>query len=373
MTTISAIEVREIAADLGNGFSGGTYNVKRRAALLCRIALENGHETTVCVGNESEYSDYLKAQIRGPFRNSIVGKSVLDIEKHWQAMLEGNTAYIPREDFIKAVATVDTALWVMKAEELGVPLWSLLGGAHGRVRVIGIGGYYETSRDAAGIEREMAEYKRLGLAGIKFKVGAVSLEEDARRVRAAREAAGPDFAIVVDSNMAWTPTEAVRFANMIRDLDPEWIEEPVHPKNVVRGLKEVRYRSGLPTGAGQSEISVFDSFRLLTSGSVDVLNMTYNRGGGISAWQKLAHAAEMVDIRVAQVGEPHISMHLMGGAANSTFVEIYPEPHRDPFWHNLYRELPPVVDGYINLPTTPGIGMHIDLDEAEKYATEDWS
>jgi L-alanine-DL-glutamate epimerase-like enolase superfamily enzyme len=311
--------------------------------------------------------------ITGVLKKIVVGQNILDNEALWHEMFKGFTPYIPQEDFVKAISIVDSALWVARAEYFNIPLWRLLGGANPSVPVIGIGGYYERARDPQGIEKECKEFQKAGLAGIKFKVGALSIEEDAERVLALREIAGENFRIVVDSNMAWTPSDALRFAELIKAVRPDWLEEPVHRKNVCNGLRDVRLKSGIAIGAGQSDPSVFDSFRLLTSGAVDVLNMTYNRGGGITAWRKLASAADLADVCMAQVGEPHISMHLIGSTSNGTYAEIYPEPERDPFWHELYPRKPEIQNGQISLPLTAGLGFSIDLDRAEKFAVEDWA
>lgn len=373
MTTIRNLAIREISTKLNGDFSGGTYSVGSRGALLCRVELEDGLTTTVCLGNEFGYSTYLKSTITQVFKKIIVGCNIMDNEALWHEMFKGFSAYMPHEDYVKAISIVDAALWVARAEYLQTPLWQLLGGAKTSVPVIGIGGYYERAKDAKGIEQEYLEFKKAGLAGVKFKVGALSIEEDAARVLALREIAGGDYKIVVDSNMAWTPADAVRFSELIKTARPEWLEEPVHRKNVRDGLHEVRMKSGLPIGAGQSDISVFDSYRLITSGAVDVVNMTYNRGGGITAWSKLAAAADLADVAMAQVGEPHISMHLMGSISNGTFAEIYPEPARDPFWHELYPAKPKIIDGTFTLPSSPGLGFSVDLERAEAFAVEDWA
>jgi D-arabinonate dehydratase len=63
---------------------------------------------------------------------------------------------------------------------------------------------------------------------MKFKVGGASPAEDARRVRAARSAAGDDFVLAVDANQGWSVPEAVRFTELVDDLDVRWFEEPVH-------------------------------------------------------------------------------------------------------------------------------------------------
>ena len=61
---------------------------------------------------------------------------------------------------------------------------------------------------------------------MKFKVGGLTPEEDAERFRTARAAAGPDFVLCADANQGWTPSEAIRFARLVEDLDLYWFEEP---------------------------------------------------------------------------------------------------------------------------------------------------
>lgn len=372
MASITSVELRQISAQLPSTFSGGTYQLDSRTALLCRIKADDGTVGEACVGNESSYSDYLKQTVRGPFRKLLVGTDPLRGEQLWRGMVALDKAYIDRPSLMLAIATVDAALWDLRGKLLGVPVWKLLGGYDPRVPMIGIGGYYETSRDADGIRREIALYRERQLAGIKFKVGALSIEEDVERVRVAREAAGKDFAIVVDSNMAWTTEDAVRFARLIAPYEPAWLEEPVHPRNVARGLADVRLKTGVNTGAGQSEPSIFDATRLIEQRAVDVLNVTYNRGGGITGWIKLAAMAAFSDVLMAQVGEPHISMHMMAAIPNGTFVECYPDPNRDPIWANLYRNRPEPRDGILTAPEGPGLGLEFDPAVVEKYAIEDW-
>ncbi|MCC7050003.1 MAG: mandelate racemase/muconate lactonizing enzyme family protein [Alphaproteobacteria bacterium] len=367
------IVVRPIAVDLPLAFSGGTYNLARRASILCRITTDAGHTGYVCVGNEAKYTDHFFSLLRGPFKQILVGSDPMATSAIWERMVKHATGYVDRASVMMAMATVDTTLWDLKGKICGQPLYKLLGGHSDRVPMIGIGGYYETSTDAAGIRREIAEYKRQGLAGIKFKVGALAIEADAERVRVARQAAGDDFAIVVDSNMAWTPDVAVRFANSIRDMNPAWLEEPVHWRNVVRGLREVRTKTGIPVGAGQTEESVYGCWALLAGESVDVINVTSNRGGGPTAWMRIAAAASLVDVRMGQVAEPHVSMHLMAAIPNATFVECYPDARRDPFWDKLYLDRPAVENGCIRLPDKPGIGLTIDEAAAERWAVGLWA
>ena len=95
-----------------------------------------------------------------------------------------------------------------------------------------------------------------GFAGMKFKVGGKTPAEDAARVRVAREAAGPDFALMVDANQGYDRAQAVEFARLVWDLDIRWFEEPCRWTNDARWMRDVRYQTGIPVCAGQSETTL---------------------------------------------------------------------------------------------------------------------
>lgn len=369
---ITSIDLREIAAETPT-YSGSSYKIAARRALLCRIGTDEGVTAEVCVGNDSTYTATTKTAIRETFRALLIGGDPLCTTAHWQAMFAHCRTNVDRASMMKALATVDIALWDLKGRLSGLPVYKLIGGARARVPMIAIGGYYETAGDEKGVRDEIARLKARQIGGIKLKVGGRSVEEDADRVRIAREAGGPDFAIVANSNKAWSVDDSVRFAHMIERYRPEWLEEPVYWQNMHKGLRDVRVRSGMAIGAGQSEVSVFDCYGLIASEAVDILNVTANRGGGITAWLQIAGAAAAAGVRMGQVAEPQFGMHIMAGITNPTFAECYAEPERDPFWEVLYKTKPAIEDGMIVLPDGPGLGLELNPEMVERYAIEDWS
>lgn len=377
-TTITAVELREIRVSLPRAFSGGTYQVTARATLLCRITATamtgNGKKFIglVAVGNETNYGDELKSLVLGPFRDYLLGKDPLDTEKHWDSMLRADKTLADRKSVMCAVATVDTALWDVKGKILGAPAWQLFGGYDAKVPVIGIGGYYENCRDADGIRAEIQRFRDQQLCGIKLKVGAAAtMDEDVERVRVAREAGGADFVIVVDSNMCWSVEEATRFASLVEGFKPEWFEEPTLQRLGADGLLKIRGKTKIPLAAGQSEPSVFEA-RALLDQAVDVLNVTFNRGGGVTGWLKVAHEASLKGVRMSQVAEPAISMHLFAAIKNRTYVEIYPDADRDPIWAELYLNKPKLENGFITVPEKPGFGLEFNESFIEQNAVEPW-
>src|SRR3989442_4866588 len=110
------------------------------------------------------------------------------------------------------MACVSCALWGLVGRALGKSVCALLGGYRRSLPIISIGGYYMESKTLADIGREMEAYRRAGMAGCKFKVGGLTPEEDAKRVDAARRAAGAAFVPAVDAHPRMVAQDALRLS-----------------------------------------------------------------------------------------------------------------------------------------------------------------
>jgi D-galactarolactone cycloisomerase len=369
---VTNLEARLLEVELPLEFEGGTYSITKRSTIQVRLSTDDGPSVNICVGNEDHYSDYFFSLLSGPFSEILKRHDATQTELIWREMSHYATGYVDKAEIIKAISTVDIALWDLKGRSAGLPLWRLLGGFRDRVPLIAIGGYYEVGDSYDKIAREVERLRAYGVAGVKWKVGKRSLETDADRIASVRKAAGADFIIVADSNMAWSPEDALRFAESIEPFDISWMEEPVHWTQQLAGLPKVRAASRIPIAAGQSETSVFGCGWLLDTGAVDVLNLCCNRGGGITGWVKLAGRAALSSVLMANVAEAHIASHLMAAFGNGTFAECYADKRRDPFWEELYQDRPRIDGGLLILPESPGLGVTINEDVADRYSAGPW-
>jgi L-alanine-DL-glutamate epimerase-like enolase superfamily enzyme len=229
--------------------------------------------------------------------------------------------------------------------------------------MISIGGYYAPDADVAA---EVADLRSRGLAGMKFKVGGLTPEEDAKRFRLAREAAGADFLLAADANQAWEPRDAIRFAKLVEDCDLLWFEEPCRWHNDRRAMRDVRLASGVRVCAGQSELSAGGCRDLFVEGAVDVCNFDASWSGGPSEWRRVAAMALAFDVSMAHHEEPHVASHLLCSIPHGTYVECF-HPDRDPIWWNLIANRPPLQDGQVELSDEAGLGWELDEDYIERY------
>src|SRR5690606_28242368 len=136
----------------------------------------------------------------------------------------------------------------------------------------------------------------LGFAGCKFKVGGRSPEEDARRTRLARQAAGDDFILMADANQGYTRAEAIQFARLTQDLGLRWFEEPCRWLNDRLSMRDVRLIGRIPVAAGQSESSRAGLRDLLAAGCVDVCNADASWIGGPTEWRRIAALASAYEV-----------------------------------------------------------------------------
>jgi D-arabinonate dehydratase len=364
---IERVEAIPILIPLTKVFSGSSYRVDSRATVITRIHTSGGLVSEVYNGDERVHGGDIARIIEQEIAPLIIGEPVSAYERIWQKMFAITIARKDRDLAMQAIACVDTAVWDVLGKALGISVCKLLGGYRDRLPVIAIAGYYLPGKTPKDLAPEMAWLRSVGMAGCKVKVGGLSPEEDAERVRYAREGGGKDFIIAVDANRGWSPRDAIRFARLVEPYDIRWFEEPCHWHDDIRGMAEVRRATTIPINAGQSEISAQGVRRLLDAGAVDIVNFDASESGGITSWRRAAGACALQDVELAHHEEPQIAAHMLAGVANGTYVECFPDPDRDPIWQSVWVNRPPVKDGIMEVPQGPGFDIRLDWDAVNKY------
>ncbi|MDT4975253.1 MAG: hypothetical protein QOG98_1011 [Pseudonocardiales bacterium] len=366
--TITRIETIGLLAPLVREFRGSYYGMTHRATVITRVHTAEGVVGEAYVGDEDKHLSDLRAITANEIEPALLGRDAFEVENCWAAGYRSTFDILrDRRLGLIALAGVDTAIWDAIGKAVGLPLWKLWGGARRRVPMIAIGGYY--GEPLGTIDDEIASYKDLGLAGIKFKVGGASPAEDARRVAAARAAAGGDFVIAIDANQGYTVPEAIELSRRVADLDVRWFEEPVRWQNDRRGMRDVRYRGSVPVCAGQGELSPAGCRDLMEIGAIDVCNFDASWSGGPTAWRRTAAVATTYDVEMAHHEEPQVSAHLIASQPHGTYAECF-HPDRDPFWWNLIATPRDLRDGYLTLSDEPGLGWTLDWDYVDRYRVD---
>jgi D-galactarolactone cycloisomerase len=359
---IHSVEAIALDIPLKKDFGGSTYHVLKRSTVITRLRTDDGPVSEVYNGDNRAHGAEIVRIIHEELAPRVRGRSIFESERLWEEMFALSHAQRDRKTLLEAIACVDCAIWDVAGKAAGKSVRELLGGYRSELPIISIGGYYMEGKTHADIGREMEAYRLAGMAGCKFKVGGLAPEEDARRVEAARRAAGPDFVLAVDANRGFTAEDAIRFARLVEPLDIRWFEEPCHWYDDAALMARVRQATRIPVTAGQSEITSHAVRRLLDAGAVDLVNYDASEGGGVTDWRRAAALCYAAGVRMAHHEEPQIAQHLLAGVPHGTFVECFADPERDPMWQSVWASRPPIKNGMLTVSTAPGFG--IVLDEA---------
>lgn len=365
---VVSIETFPVVAPLEKEFRGSHYHMTHRATIVVRLTTADGIVGEAYAADEVATLGEIDKVINKELAPLILGQDAFAVERCWE-LAYTSTFDILRDRRIGLVATacLDAAIWDAVGKALGMPLWRLWGGYTDRIPLVAIGGYYGEPLGA--IAEEVADLKERGLAGMKFKVGGADPHTDAQRVRAAREAGGPEFILTVDANQGYDVPQAVAFCREVGDLDIRWFEEPVRWHNDRRSLRDVRYLGGLPVCAGQTELSASGCRDLMEAGAIDVCNFDSSWSGGPTAWRRVAAIAHSYDVMMGHHEEPQVAAHLLASQPHGTYAECF-HPARDPFWWNLITNQQPLESGQLVLSDAPGLGWELDWDYVAKHRME---
>ena len=364
---IERIETVAVRAPLARRFEGSAYSMVNRATLITRLFTADGIVAEVYNGDTDAEQPIIVDIIHDELAPRVIGRSATDPEGAWLAM-EPSTNDILRDRglALQAIACVDTAIWDALARALGAPLHRVWGSVTDSLPMSVIGGYYHLDPDQT--RRVVADYATR-FAGMKFKVGGRSPAEDAERVRWAREAAGPDFVIMVDANQGYERAEAVEFGKRVAELDIRWFEEPCRWTNDRRWMRDVRYQTGLPVTAGQSEVTLAGLRDLVVEDAIDVSNFDASWSGGPTVWRRAAGLCASFGVEMGHHEEPQVSSHLLASVPRHTFVECFDE-ERDPFFWQLSDLSSFLREGRLHLPDRPGLGIVFDTDYVDRWTVD---
>lgn len=332
--------------------------MKHFAVVTVRVRTADGAEGlgyTYTVGKTGGRA--VRAHLEEDVTPWLLGEDPRRVERIWQKMW-GGLHYAGRGGAACfAISAVDVALWDLKAKLAGEPLWRFLGGHDPRVRVYAGGIDLLMPLDQLR-EQTHANLER-GFRAIKMKVGRERLSEDVERVAALREIVGPEFPLMVDANMRWSPEKATRAARAFSDYAVYWLEEPTIPDDV-EGHMRIARDGGVPIAAGENLHTVYEFQKVIASGGVAFPEPDLSNVGGVTAWMKVARLAEVHNLPVTTHGVHDLHVQLLAAVPNASFLEAHG------FGLERYLRHPmKIVDGFTTAPDRPGHGVEFDWDALE--------
>jgi L-alanine-DL-glutamate epimerase-like enolase superfamily enzyme len=262
------------------------------------------------------------------------------------------------------IGALDTALWDIKAQAAGEPLWRLLGGRDRSVPAYASGLDIDLNDDElVAVYRAYAEH---GLRAAKLK-GGLDIERDRHRLTLVRDVLteagrGARPGLMLDVNEAWTRKQAVRhICELERTLDLTWVEEPVRRWDA-EGLAAVGRGIRAAVASGENLTGLEQYRPLLAAGAVDIVQAA--AVWGVTHFLRVATLAHAHDLPVSPVGNTPVALlHASTSVPNHIASEL--QDLHPPVGVALDLH---VEDGAFVLGDSPGIGIRIDQAAITAYA-----
>ncbi len=283
-------------------------------------------------------------------------------------------------DFWSAVSGLEQALWDLAGKRLGVPVVTLLGGpCRERIRVYA-NGWYSGAKTPAAYAAKAKETVARGFTALKFDpfpgpwrthISREAEEQVVETVRAVREAVGPKVDLLIEVHRRLAPMHAVRVARMLEPFDPFWYEEPVSARDI-GALAECRREIRPPIVTGEELYTRFEFREVFERRAADIINPDVCNVGGIEELRQIAAMAEAYHVVVS----PHnynsttvglaATLHVSAAIPNFLITEYFVnfEPRGAEIAVTPFR----VEQGYVTVPTAPGLGIELREDVLARYA-----
>jgi len=282
-----------------------------------------------------------------------------------------------------ALSAIEQALWDILGQHLGVPIRTLFGGqVRDRVRLYANINRHVEDRSPEGFADAARQAVAEGFTAIKLapfdevrgpahvRTGPqAAWVPGVERVRAVRAAIGPAVELAVDCHGRFDLAEALAVADALADCDLFWYEEPV-PHTGIDDLARITERVPMATASAESVYSVEGFAPFLTRRVVDVIMPDVKHDGGLAETRNIAEAARLVGLLIA----PHNPAGPVATAATaqvastmSNFAILEYAWGEVPWRATLLDPPEHIVDGYLHLPTGPGLGHSLNMDVVREH------
>ncbi|HIM11536.1 TPA: galactonate dehydratase [Candidatus Poribacteria bacterium] len=304
----------------------------------------------------------------------LVGKDPLQIEDHWQTMYRSSYSR-SMPVLVGALSGIEMAMWDVFGKVVGMPVWKLLGGSvRQRIRVYtGISG--NTSEQCAGSAKKAVEAGfsavKMGASTqpVRFVDTAKSIDTMVTRVAAVREAVGNKVDIAVDLHRRLSPAMSVILIKELEPLHLLFAEEPCHPENN-QPLLKLSQSTTVPIATGERHLTRWGFREVIEGEMCAVLQPDIRHCGGILELKKIANMAEIHNMALA----PHNAAGPIGVAASVHVMATVPNLLICEGGHQrgegLFKTPLGFKNGFIELPTAPGLGVDMNDEAIESVRDE---
>jgi len=337
--------------------------------------------------------DVVKLMVDEIAEKSVIGSSPFDIEKMWREIYSRNFTQRPDGSVVPIISGIETACWDIMGKETGQPVYNLLGGklrdgCRSYTYIYPnekLGSEVYSSLDLS-IERALV-YKEMGFSALKFdplvnysafdphSPTAETLDYIHKFVGGLRGALGPSVDLLIGTHGQMTPAGAIRFAKVVEEFDPLWLEEPTPPE-MPEQMAQVARGTSVPVATGERLVTKYEFARVLENRAAAVLQFAIGRVGGILEAKKIAAMAEPYYVDIA----PHLYAGPIEAAANVHLATATPNfliqesiETMGNFHSAILKKPLKWENGYLYPSDEPGLGVELndEVVKAHPYTGKD--
>lgn len=278
------------------------------------------------------------------------------------------------------MAAIEVACWDILGKSLGVPIWQLLGGKHRDSILAYANGWYRTERTPENFVDVAKTVVGKGFKALKLDpfgtaksfCGNADLDLSFDILRALRQEFGAELKILIDVHSRFSPSESLRIANKLAELDIFWWEEPTTIESIEL-TNEIALRCPIPVATGEQFDKVGDFETLARGKHISIYQPEPMSLGGITNTIAVANIAHANGAWIAphQSGGPvatAVCLQLAAIIPNFLIQEHF-DPFNEPWTQNLVTWVPGLDDrtGHLMIPTAPGLGLDLNMDVVQEH------
>lgn len=306
----------------------------------------------------------------------LIGQDPTRVMHHWQSIYK-HAFYRGGPILTSALSGIEHAMWDLAGKAAGVPVYKLFGGPlRDRIKVYkGVGG--------ATVEDAVANAKAaVALGFLALKTGPVGgrpariietpgfVGRVVERFAAMREAVGNDIDIAIDFHGSVSPQTAGLLIKALEPYQPLFIEEPVQCQNV-DVLADLARKTHIPIATGERVFTKWGFREILEKRAASILQPDISHCGGIFEARLIAGMAESYYAAVA----PHCPLgpiSLAAGLQVDASIPNFLAQEHTTFGAGYLKDPFVFKDGYLELPTKPGLGIELDEEAMADKIGHDW-
>ncbi|MBM4073558.1 MAG: mandelate racemase/muconate lactonizing enzyme family protein [Planctomycetes bacterium] len=367
---ISSVQTFHVQHRLPKAIGPSTFMYRERDSLLVKLTTDDGltgwGETAVL----GDVRGIIEKQI-GP---ALLGKDPRQHRKNWRQM------WGPNFGNGLAVGAVDIALHDLWGKALGLPIAELYGGRlRERVPVYASTmNYTEDENPEQQYPRDAKAAVQMGFRAMKMRLGGQPLERDVAAAAAVRQAVGKDIKLMADGNGAYTLSTAIRMGNELDRLGFYWFEEPLPESPCYAGYEVLTDKLDIAIAGGEVLDSRGPARELICRRAFDIIQPDVSLCGGIGECLFVCEMARLWSMQ----SNPHCwggaiviaaTLHVLALLPDETWSRTTETPmleldvYENPFRDKLVKQPVEVRDGFVDVPTKPGLGIDIDEDVIKHY------